>query len=451
MKWLVEPREAFRVWMKIGLINFGGPAGQIAMMHRVTVEERRWISEQRFLHALNFCMLLPGPEAQQLATYIGWLMGGVRGGLMAGGLFILPGALFMLGLSILYAKFAEVPLLQGVFYGVKAAVVAIVIEALLRIARRALTTPALRILALSAFVAIFFVAVPFPLIVLGAGIFGAIASRYWPQMLGAQKAANGTSAKAESIPLIDAAFDAGQLHHTIPSARKTIFASGAGLLIWFGPLVIVALIAGRGSVYTDLGFFFSKMAVVTFGGAYAVLAYVADQAVNAYHWLKPAEMLHGLGLAETTPGPLILVLQFVGFLAAYRAGGLDPLVAGMIGAAITLWATFVPSFLWIFVGAPYTESLRRQPALAGALSAITGAVVGVILNLTVWFALHSMFARVHDVHWGILKLPLPDPASFDPATAILALLASIVLLRLHWGMLPVLSLCAAAGVALRLI
>lgn len=441
MKWLVSPREAFRVWLKVGLINFGGPAGQIAMMHRVVVEERSWISERRYLHALNFCMLLPGPEAQQLATYIGWLMGGVRGGLMAGGLFILPGAAFMMLLSFLYARYAELPLIQGIFYGVKAAVVAIVIEALLRISRRALTTNLLRGVALAAFVAIFFLGVPFPLIILGAGIFGAFTIRR------SAKNSDAASTNADE-PLIDAALDSDQLAHVKPSAFRTMAASLIGLLVWFGPLALIALIAGWHSIYAQEGFFFSKMAVVTFGGAYAVLAYVADQAVNAYHWLKPAEMLHGLGLAETTPGPLILVLQFVGFVGAYRVGGVP---AGLLGAIVTLWATFVPSFLWIFVGAPYTEALRRQPGLAGALAAITGAVVGVILNLTVWFAVHSMFGTVRDMHWSIFRAPVPMLPSFDPATAILALLASIALLRLNWGMLPVLGLCAAAGLALRLI
>lgn len=441
MKWLVSPREAFRVWLKIGILNFGGPAGQIAMMHRMVVEERRWISDRRYLHALNFCMLLPGPEAQQLATYIGWLMGGVRGGLLAGGLFILPGAAFMMLLAFLYARYAELPLIQGLFYGVKAAVVAIVIEALLRISKRALTTPALRAVALAAFIGIFFLGIPFPLIVLGAGMFGAFAIR---------PAAKNSAAESSNNdePLIDAALDSDRLPHVKPSIIRAIATSVLGLLIWFGPIASIAAIAGWHSIYAQEGFFFSKMAVVTFGGAYAVLAYVADQAVNVYHWLKPAEMLHGLGLAETTPGPLILVLQFVGFVAAYRVNGLT---AGILGACIALWATFVPSFLWIFVGAPYTEALRRQPGLAGALAAITGAVVGVILNLTVWFALHSMFAVVTDRHWSIFRAPVPELSSFDPAAAILALLASIALLRWKWGMLPVLGLCAAAGLALRFI
>jgi chromate transporter len=442
VKWLVAPREAIAVWTKIGLLSFGGPAGQIALMHRIFVEEKRWIGETRYLHALNLCMLLPGPEAQQLATYIGWLIGGVRGGIAAGTLFVAPGAIVMMGLSILYARFAELPLLQGVFYGVKAAVVAVVVEALLRIGKRALKTNFSRALAALAFVGIFFFAVPFPLIVLLAGIIGALNTKYFAS------APKQTSAEKESEPLIDAALDANALPHTAPKTSHTIITALGGLFVWFAPLVLLVFATGSTSPYAELGWFFSKMAVVTFGGAYAVLAYVADQAVNAHHWLAPAQMLHGLGLAETTPGPLILVLQFVGFLTAYRPH--DSLAAGMFGASIALWATFVPSILWILVGAPYTEALRRIPALTSALAAITAAIVGVILNLTVWFAIHALFGAVGEAHFGPLRTLAPAWSSFDAIAALIAAFAAIAMLRLHWGMLPVLGLCAAAGTALSL-
>jgi chromate transporter len=451
MHWLVPPREAFRLWLKVGVLSFGGPAGQIAMMHRFVVEERRWISETRYLHALNFCMLLPGPEAQQLATYVGWLMGGVRGGLLAGGLFVLPGALVMLLLSVLYASFAEISLVQGLFYGVKAAVVAIVLEALLRISKRALKTPVARIIALAAFLSLFLFAAPFPLVVIGAGIAGAIIARFRPGALGSQAHESTVKESSDSVPLVDRALEAGELTHVRPSLAGSARTFALGLLIWFAPLAAIAMVAGQNSVFLSLGLFFSKMAVVTFGGAYAVLAYVADQAVTAYHWLSPQEMLHGLGLAETTPGPLILVLQFVGFLAAARAPtGLPPLFAGFLGSLVTLCVTFVPSFLWIFAGAPYAEAIRKVKALNAALAAITAAVVGVILNLSVWFAFHALFGVVHTWHLGVLSVSLPDVTTVDPPAAVLAALAAFALLRLKWGMLPVLGLSAGAGLLLRL-
>jgi chromate transporter len=440
---LVSYRESLRLWGKVGLLNFGGPAGQIALMHRLIVDEKKWLGEARFLHALNFCMLLPGPEAQQLATYVGWLTGGFRGGLIAGGLFVLPGALVMLALSIIYAKFADVPVLQGLLFGVKAAVVAIVVEALLRIAKRALKSNLLRAVAVVGFIAIFAFAVPFPLIVLGAGLFGAVAIR--------EKAANGAAGKnPDGAALIDRAIDEGRLTHIAPSGGRTAAVSVIGLLLWFVPLLLVAMIAGP--LYGALGIFFSKMAVVTFGGAYAVLAYVADQAVNTYHWLKPPEMLHALGLAETTPGPLILVLQFVGFLASFRApGALSPIAAGVLGSVVTLWATFVPSFLWIFAGAPYSEALRKVEALRSALSAITAAVVGVVLNLTVWFAIHALFGTVGHFDWGVLHLPRPDWHTFDVWAAVLAVAAAIALLRFHVGVVWVLLGSAVVGALIRFV
>ncbi|MBI3678428.1 MAG: chromate efflux transporter [Proteobacteria bacterium] len=445
---LVPPREALRLWLKVGVLSFGGPAGQIAMMHRFIVEERRWISETRYLHALNFCMLLPGPEAQQLATYVGWLMGGVRGGLLAGGLFVLPGALFMLFLSVLYASFAQVPLVQGIFYGVKAAVVAIVLEALLRISRRALKNAVSRLIAFAAFLSLFLFAMPFPIVVIGAGVIGALVTQYWPAALASESHGSAAGETSREMPLIDRALDSGALTHVKPSVMRSAATFAVGLLVWFAPIAVIAAIAGPHSIFVALGLFFSKMAVVTFGGAYAVLAYVADQAVSTYHWLTPPEMLHGLGLAETTPGPLILVLQFVGFLAAARAAtGLDPLLAGFLGTLVTLWVTFVPSFLWIFTGAPYAEAIRKVKALNGALASITAAVVGVILNLSVWFAFHALFANVRSGQWGLLHLTFPDISTVDPVAAALAAFAAFALLRLKWGMLPVLGLSAALGLA----
>jgi len=337
----------------------------------------------------------------------------------------------MLGLSTIYALYAKVPVIEGIFYGIRAAVVAIVIEALLRIAKRALKSTQHRVIAGAAFVAIFAFAVPFPLIILAAALFGALASR--------------TSAAAQAdagdrTALIDAAFDEGRMEHVKPSTPRALVTAALGLAVWFLPLLLVAR---AGPVFGDLGLFFSKMAVVTFGGAYAVLSYVSDQAVNAYHWLKPDEMLHGLGLAETTPGPLILVLQFVGFQAAYRApAGWDPLAAGMLGSLVTLWATFVPSFLWIFVGLPYTEALRRQPALNGALAAVTAAVVGVVLNLTVWFAVHALFAR--SFHLGAMTLP--DPASVDLAAAALAIAAALALIRFKLNLFWVMGAAGVLGI-----
>ncbi len=416
--------DALKVWLKIGLLSFGGPAGQIALMHRTLVDERKWIGEGRFLHALNFCMLLPGPEAQQLATYMGWLMHGWRGGIAAGTLFVLPGAAVVLGLAALYAYFGALPLAAAVFVGVKAAVLAIVIEALLRIARRALQAPFLWALAGASFVAIFALNVRFPVIVVGAALFGLAATRFgWLKVV----------AEAEDGALIRPR-----------TAAQTAGILIGGLALWFLPVAVCAV--ATPPVFTDISLFFSKLAVVTFGGAYAVLAYMAQAAVEGYQWLSAGEMLDGLGLAETTPGPLILVTEFVGFLAAFRdPGGLSPLFAGTLGALLTLWVTFVPSFLWIFLGAPYVERLYGNRALKAALAAITAAVVGVILNLAAWFALHVLFADLREWTWGPLRLLLPDMTTLQPLAAALALVAAYLLLRRGWGMAATLALAAAVG------
>lgn len=442
--------EATRVWAKIGCLSFGGPAGQIALMHKELVEDRRWIGEQRFLHALNYCMLLPGPEAQQLAVYIGWLMHRTIGGLVAGLLFILPGALVMLGLSLLYVLYRQVPLVDAVFFGVKAAVLAVVIEASLRISRRALKNRAMVMIAIAAFVGIYLFKIPFPIIILAAGIVGWAGNRYAP----ATFAGGGHAAKAgapEFKGVVDLMFERGELAHATPSGARALQTVAIWLPLWLGPVALLWLLTGQASVWTHIGGFFSTMAVVTFGGAYAVLAYVAQAAVESFGWLAPGEMVDGLGLAETTPGPLILVLQFVGFLAAYRAPGVfDPLLAGCLGALLTLWVTFAPCFFWIFLGAPYVEALRGNKALAAALTAITAAVVGVVMNLALWFALHVVFREVRSVSFLGLSPDMPVFASVDWQAALLSIAAMIAMLRFRVGMIPTLAMAALAGVVLRM-
>src|SRR5579884_3146652 len=378
--------EAFAVWLKIGCINFGGPAGQIAMMHRILVDEKKWVDEPRFLHALNFSMLLPGPEATQLAVYVGWVLHGVRGGLAAGILFVLPGAFVMLGLSLLYAYGRGVGAIDGALFGIKAAVLVIVVEALIRIGKRALKSWLMVTLAAAAFVGIFFFDLPFPLIVGAAAVVGYTVARVRPDLL-------GMAAEPDVI-----------VEHGGGRWRQAGVALAIGLAIWWLPVGLAAIALGSTHPLVAIGLFFSKLAVVTFGGAYAVLAYMAQQAVETHHWLTAPEMVDGLGLAETTPGPLILVTQFVGFLAAFRASApFSPLTGGLLGAALTTWVTFVPAILWIFVGAPFLEELRANKKLAGALSAITAAVVGVILNLSVWFALHVLFGTVTEQRDGWLR------------------------------------------------
>lgn len=442
--------QATRVWARIGLLSFGGPAGQIALMHRELVEQRRWIGERRFLHALNYCMLLPGPEAQQLAIYIGWLMHRTRGGLIAGVLFVLPGALVMLALSILYAVYRHLPLVEAVFFGVKAAVLAVVVDAVLRIGRRALKGRFMVGVAIAAFIGIYVFRLPFPIIILAAGLVGWLGNRYAPGHFAGDRHDGGEDGGAEGI--IDRMFERGQLAHADPSWRRAARVLAIGLPAWLGPVLLLWLATGSSSVWTQIGAFFSTMAVVTFGGAYAVLAYVAQAAVGTFGWLAPGEMADGLGLAETTPGPLIMVLQFVGFLAAYRApGALSPLLAGCLGALLTTWVTFAPCFLWIFLGAPYVEALRDNRAISAALSAITAAVVGVVMNLALWFALHVVFREVHRLDILGVGPDVPVLGSIDWRAAALALAAMVAMLRFRIGMLPTLAACALAGATIGLI
>ncbi|BBK41459.1 chromate transporter [Allostella vacuolata] len=442
--------EATKVWAKIGLLSFGGPAGQIALMHKELVEERRWISEQRFLHALNYCMLLPGPEAQQLATYIGWLMHRTLGGLVAGILFVVPGALVMLGLSILYVLYRDVPLVDAIFFGVKAAVLAVVVEAVLRIGRRALKNRAMVAIAAGAFIAIYSLHVPFPVIILVAALIGWAGGRHAPGLFRAGGHGGGQNPSGHEA-IIDAMFERGELGHVEPSRGKALRTAAVWIPVWLGPVLLVWLATGSGSVWTELGVFFSTMAVVTFGGAYAVLAYVAQGAVETFGWLAPGEMVDGLGLAETTPGPLILVLQFVGFLASYRMpGGLDPLLAGCLGALLTTWVTFAPCFFWIFLGGPYVEALRGNRAISAALSAITAAVVGVVMNLALWFAIHVVFREVREFPGGIGP-DLPVLGSIDWQAAILAAGALVAMLWFKVGMIPTLGACMVAGVLIKLL
>ena len=429
--------QATRVWFRIGCLSFGGPAGQIALLHREVVNERNWISDRRFLHALNFCTLLPGPEAQQLAIYLGWLMHGAKGGAVAGLLFVIPGALVLLALSITYVLFGDIPIVAALFYGLKSAVLVLVIDALLRIGRRALKGPVAWAVATLAFAALFFFAVPFPAVVLGAGVIGYLAPSYF---------AGGSHGKAKDGPpaALDAVLDAdpGRAERMSRSARRAGIAS---CILWLLP---VALLLRVGGVYADIAWFFSKMAVVTFGGAYAVLAYAAQEAVSSYHWLSAPEMLTGLGLAETTPGPLILVLQFVGFLAGYRESGL---AGGVAASALTLWVTFAPCFAFVFLGAPLVERLSGNRALSGALAAITAGVVGIIANLSIWFALHSLFRETTPVRIGVLSFDAPILNSLDPWSLLLSIVAAIALLRLRLGVLRTLGICAGVSVGLRLV
>jgi chromate transporter len=440
--------EALRIWVRIGLLSFGGPAGQIALMHRVLVEEKRWISENRFLHALNYCMLLPGPEAQQLATYVGWLLHRTLGGLVAGILFVLPGAVVMLALSILYAGFREVTIVEAVFFGIKAAVLAVVIEAVLRIGRRALKNRVMVALAAAAFVAIFFLAVPFPVIVIAAAVIGLLGARLRPDIFAVASGHTAAGTETGSGPAVDAVLDDATLAHTRPSAVRAVAVIVICLALWLGPIALLWTWLGLANVYVQEGLFFSKMAVVTFGGAYAVLAYVAQQAVEAHGWLAPGEMLDGLGMAETTPGPLIMVVQFVGFMGAYRnPGALDPMLAGGLGAVLTTWVTFVPCFLWIFLGAPYIEALRGNRSLTAALSAITAAIVGVVLNLAVWFGLHVVFGQVDEVAVAGVRLFVPVWESVNLAALLLTAAALVAMLRFKVGMIPTLAGAAALGTA----
>jgi chromate transporter len=446
-------REALTVWTKIGFLSFGGPAGQIALMHKVLVEEKRWVSEHRFLNALNYCMLLPGPEAQQLAIYIGWLLHGLRGGIVAGVLFVLPGFFVILGLSTLYALFSNAAWLGALFFGLKAAVLAVVIEAVIRVGKRALKNTFMIGLAVAAFVAIFALDTPFPLIVLAAGVIGYIGAKTRPDLFeggghGGKKHGGKKHGGGKGDAVLDLILDTAppRIDLGLGRALKVIVIC---CTLWAAPVVLLGAILGWGSVFPVIAVFFSKMAVVTFGGAYAVLAYVAQQAVETLHWLKPGEMLDGLAMAETTPGPLILVLVYVGFLAAFRDPGLlSPLGAGLIGATLTTWVTFVPCFLWIFLGAPYIERLQGNKALSGALSSITAAVVGVILNLAFWFALHSLFRKVGTLNFGPFEIAWPVWSSLDWMAAALSLVAMLAMFRFRIGMIPTLAICAVLGMGM---
>ncbi|HEV7251817.1 MAG TPA: chromate efflux transporter [Mesorhizobium sp.] len=426
--------EAFRTFGRIGLLSFGGPAGQIALMHRVLVEEKRWLDETRFLHALNYCMLLPGPEAMQLATYAGWLLHGVKGGLAAGLLFVLPGAAVLMALSAAYFFLGDVPLVAGLLFGLKAAVLALVVEALIRVAKRALKGSMAYPIAAAAFAGIAFLALPFPLVIAAAALWGTAAR------LGGAPDAGGAGGPTLSLA----------------EQKSSGFAGFAGttllwLAIWFLPLVPLALALGVEHVLVRQAIFFSQMAVVTFGGAYAVLAYVGQEAVATYGWLGAGEMITGLGLAETTPGPLILVLMFVGFLGAARQGGFDPLTGGIAGALVTLWFTFAPCFLFIFAGAPFIERVRNVQWLRSALAGVSAAVVGVIASLALWFGLHVLFAEVGQASAGPFAWLVPELGSFDPAAAAIAMAAGVALLRFHVNLFAVLGAAALAGMALRLL
>ncbi len=441
---VIPLREATRAWFAISLQTFGGPAGQIAVMQHKLVDEKRWIGQRRFLHALNYCMILPGPEAQQLAIYTGWLLNGLRGGLVAGVLFVLPGMLALLGLTVLYLAAGSTDVVSGLFAGLAPAVIGIVVQAVHRVGRRALTHPLLVGLAAVSFVALTLFGVPFPVVVLAAGVLGWLAARWVPELRSL-----GGHGEAEDGPAPLIPDDA--LHTDRPSAGRALRIVGIGLVVWFTPVALAALLLGRDSVYVDQGLFFSGAALVTFGGAYAVLAYVAQQAVEVYGWLAPGEMVNGLALAETTPGPLIMVVQFVGGLGGYRdPGAVDPWLGMLLASLLVTWVTFVPCFLFIFLGAPYVELLRGNHHLTAALTGITAAVVGVIASLAVFFALHTLFDDTRVVTWGPATFEVPVLTSWDPLAFALTGLALLLLLWRGWSPLRTLGLCAAIGLVVGL-
>jgi chromate transporter len=435
--------QATRAWFRISLQTFGGPAGQIAVMQRELVDERRWIGERRFLHALSYCMLLPGPEAQQLAIYTGWLLNGWLGGLIAGVLFVIPGFVAILGLSWLYVAHGDTAVVTGLFLGLAPAVVAIVVQAVVRIAGRALHHRALVWLAVAAFLMLAVLGLPFPLVVLGAGAVGWAMGRWRPEVMVRPAVAGGDDEEAPLVP-----DDA--LHRARPSARRNLAILAAGLTLWVVPVAAAwALASGSRTVFTDQGLFFGGMALVTFGGAYAVLAYVAQAAVDTFGWLSAGEMVRGLALAETTPGPLIMVVQFVAFLGAYRnPGDLDPWLAAVLGSMLTVWVTFVPCFLFIFLGAPYVERLRDSHALSAALTGVTAAVVGVIANLAVYFAVHTLFARTSTVSAGPIHLDVPVWSSYVPGSFVITAVAMVLVFGLKWSVLRTLGACALLGLVL---
>jgi len=418
--------EFTRAFGRIALLSFGGPAGQIAVMHRILVDEKKWVGEPQFLHALNFCMLLPGPEAQQLAIYVGWMLHRVRGGLVAGTLFVLPGLVAIMALSWVYVLAGNLPAIAGLFFGLKAAVVAIVFQAVVRIGRRALRSRGRTAIAAAAFAALLLLRAPFPLVVLAAGAIGWVTSK---------SGRPGDEARVVASP--------GRPRWAVP---------GMLAAAWLVPVALIAWLAPPSSAFPEIATYFSRMAVLSFGGAYAVLAWVGQTAVDHYHWLAPREMLDGLGLAESTPGPLIMVTQYVGFLAAYRQPGvLPPLLAGTLGGLLTTWVTFVPCFLWVFLGAPHIERLRSHRALAAALAAVSAAVVGVILDLAVWFALHYWFGAVGERQWGLIHLPAPVLGSLDRPALILSLATMAALLRFRIGIPALLAGAAAAGLLTHLL
>jgi len=440
-------REALAVWTRISLLSFGGPAGQIAVMHRILVEEKRWLGEARFLHALNFCMLLPGPEAQQLAVYIGWLMHRTAGGIVAGLLFVFPGLLAIMILSIIYALYGDVSFVAAMFFGLKAAVLAIVLHAVVRIGSKALRNAPMIALAAASFVAIFFFEAPFPAIILAAALIGYFGGRAGMQAF--QGGSGHGAMDGEQVADSDTILGLETPDHGSSGAGVSLRVCGILAVLWLGPTATLLWLLGPEHVFSDIAVFFSKMAVVTFGGAYAVLAYVAQAAVDSFGWLKPGEMLDGLGMAETTPGPLIMVTQFVGFMGAFRDPGvLSPLLAGLLGGLLTTWVTFVPCFLWIFLGAPYIERLRDNRALSAALSTITAAVVGVILNLAIWFALHVLFRKVGVFEGAGMRFAMPDFATLDAVSAVLAAVALLAVFRFKIGMMVLLGVAAALGLGL---
>jgi chromate transporter len=442
---VIPLREATRAWFAISLQTFGGPAGQIAVMQHKLVDEKRWIGQNRFLHALNYCMLLPGPEAQQLAIYVGWLLNGTLGGLIAGTLFVLPGAIALLALSALYVGAGSTAWVTGLFAGLAPAVIAIVIQAVHRVGKRALHHPILVAMAVTSFLALTAFKVPFPIVIMAAGLLGWLLSLRIPT-LAQSKAHSGAAEGPEPLISDDA------LHHDAPSISRTLKILVLGLVLWFAPVALAALVFSRDSVFVDQGLFFSGAAVVTFGGAYAVLSYVAHQAVSVYGWLAPGEMVRGLALAETTPGPLIMVVQFVAFVGAYRnPGSLDPWVAAVLASLLVTWVTFVPCFLFIFLGAPYVERLRNNHHLTAALTGITAAVVGVIANLAVFFALHNLFDRSRVLTWGPVDLDLPILTSWDPVAFAITAVALALIFGRKWSSLRTLGVCAVLGLVSNLI
>jgi chromate transporter len=443
----VSFRDAARFWIKLGFINFGGPTGQIAIMHDELVERKRWVSNARFLHALNYCMLLPGPEAQQLAIYVGWLLHKVRGGLVAGIAFVAPAFFLIMGLSYAYVTYGDVAWVEAVFYGLSASVVGLVAAAVIRIGSKALRTPLMFAVAAAAFVSIFLLHVPFPLIVIAAGVLGLIGGSRRPEMF-ASAPAHG-AADDDDVAISDQR-SAGV--HTKLSLRRSVRVLVVGLLVWFVPLVLVSLWRGGGDTLTDQAWFFSQAAVVTFGGAYAVLSYINQAAVTQFGWLLPGQMVTGLGLAESTPGPLIMVTEFVGFVGAYQhPGNLDPVVAGVLGAIVVTWATFAPCFLWIFLGAPFIERLRGNARLSTVLTTITAAVVGVVLNLAVWFGIHTVFDQVREVELFGGPVPVPVWSSIDPFAVAIAVVSFVGLWRFRWHVVLVVLGSAVAGLIYELV